>query len=50
MEAAILDGLARRGRRVTVSLEMFERDVQGVVDGYLAGRLSDVCPLIAAGQ
>ncbi|HEX3159914.1 MAG TPA: ChaN family lipoprotein [Gemmatimonadaceae bacterium] len=41
MEAAILDGLARRGRRVAVSLEMFERDVQGVVDGYLAGRLSE---------
>ena len=41
MEAAILNGLARRGRRVTVSLEMFERDVQGVVDGYLAGRLSE---------
>jgi uncharacterized iron-regulated protein len=37
LEAAILSGLLRRGVSVTVSLEMFERDVQGVLDEYLQG-------------
>jgi uncharacterized iron-regulated protein len=36
LEAAILQGLLRRDTRATVSLEMFERDVQSLVDGYLA--------------
>lgn len=40
LEAAILDGLKRRGVSVTLSLEMFERDVQGDVDAYLAGKTS----------
>lgn len=38
LETALLEGLARRGVSVTLSLEMFERDVQGHLDGYLAGR------------
>ena len=41
LEAAVLQGLLRRGRAVTVSLEMFERDVQAEVDDYLAGRKSE---------
>src|SRR5512134_2482948 len=36
LEAAVLQGLLRRGTGITVSLEMFERDVQGVLDAYLA--------------
>jgi uncharacterized iron-regulated protein len=37
LEAAILDGLRRRGVRITVSLEMFERDTQAGLDSYLSG-------------
>ena len=36
LELAILEGLLRRKRAVTVSLEMFERDVQPHLDRYLA--------------
>ena len=39
LEAAILDGLRRRGVTVTLSLEMFERDVQAALDSYLSGAL-----------
>lgn len=41
LESAILQGLMRRGVPVTVSLEMFERDVQPALDDYLAGRVSE---------
>ncbi len=41
LESAILQGLMRRGVPITVSLEMFERDVQGVLDRYLAGAISE---------
>lgn len=41
LEAAILEGLHRRGVRPTVSLEMFERDAQTGLDAYLAGRRSE---------
>ena len=41
LEAAILQGLLRRDTSATVSLEMFERDVQSLVDGYLAGTISE---------
>ena len=41
LETAILDGLHRRKRAPVVSLEMFERDVQGVLDSYLAGRTTE---------
>jgi uncharacterized iron-regulated protein len=38
LELAMLEGLHRRKATPIVSLEMFERDVQPVLDGYLAGR------------
>jgi uncharacterized iron-regulated protein len=41
LEAAILDGLNRRGAPVTLSLEMFERDVQGKLDAYLTGSVEE---------
>ncbi len=37
LELAILEGFARRHVPVTLSLEMFERDVQASVDTYVAG-------------
>ncbi len=41
LEAAVVEGLRRRGADVTLSLEMFERDVQPVLDDYLAGKVSE---------
>ncbi|HZS05985.1 MAG TPA: ChaN family lipoprotein [Blastocatellia bacterium] len=42
LERAILEGLLRRrGASVVVVLEMFERDVQPVLDDYLAGKISE---------
>ena len=41
LEAAVLDGLLRRHVSPVVSLEMFERDVQPALDGYLAGRVGE---------
>ena len=40
-EAATLDAIGRLGRPVVLSLEMFERDVQPVLNDYLAGRISE---------
>jgi uncharacterized iron-regulated protein len=40
-EFGVLDALGRSGRPVILSLEMFERDVQGVLDDYLAGRITE---------
>jgi uncharacterized iron-regulated protein len=40
-EAEVLDAIGRTGRPVVLSLEMFERDVQGAVDDYLAGRVNE---------
>jgi len=40
-EFGVLDALGRVGRPVVLSLEMFERDVQGVLDDYLAGRIPE---------
>jgi uncharacterized iron-regulated protein len=37
LEAAILQGLLRRGASPRVSLEMFERDAQAALDAYLTG-------------
>jgi len=37
LELAVLEALARRNVAVTLSLEMFERDVQGSVDTYMSG-------------
>jgi uncharacterized iron-regulated protein len=41
LESALLQGLVRRNVAVTVSMEMFERDVQSAVDGYLGGKNSE---------
>ena len=40
LEAAMLDGLRRRGVPVTLSLEMFERDTQAGVDTYLSAGIA----------
>ena len=40
-EAATLDAIGQLGRPVVLSLEMFERDVQPVLNDYLAGRISE---------
>jgi uncharacterized iron-regulated protein len=40
-EARLLDALAARRGRVMVSLEMFERDVQPLLDDYGVGRLPE---------
>ncbi|NOT31100.1 MAG: ChaN family lipoprotein, partial [Planctomycetes bacterium] len=49
VEAALLEGLlARRAGAVVLSLEMFERDVQPVLDDYLAGRIDERAFLAAA--
>lgn len=41
MERALLEAVARRRSDVVVSLEMFERDVQGLVNDYLADRIDE---------
>lgn len=42
LELAVYEALLERhGGRVVLSLEMFERDAQGDLDDYLAGRLSE---------
>jgi uncharacterized iron-regulated protein len=40
-ELSVLAALGTGTRPVVLSLEMFERDVQGVLDDYLAGRISE---------
>ena len=40
-EAALLDAIGRRRARVMVSLEMFERDVQPLLDDYGVGRATE---------
>lgn len=40
-EAELLEAIARTGRPVILSLEMFERDVQPSLDDYLANRISE---------
>ena len=41
LELAIVEGLTRRGVPVVVAMEMFERDVQGNVDQYAAGTMTE---------
>ncbi len=41
LQLAVLDGLARRNVNVVLSLEMFERDVQPALDGYMKGTLPE---------
>ena len=40
-ELALLKGLAERDSNLVLALEMFERDIQDVLDGYLIGRISE---------
>ena len=48
LERALLESLARRGGEVVVSMEMFERDAQPVIDRYLAGEIAEAEMLAAA--
>lgn len=41
LELAIVEGLTRRGVPVVVAMEMFERDVQPLIDQYVAGTISE---------
>ena len=41
VELGLLDALGRSGRPIVLSLEMFERDVQPLLNDYLAGRVSE---------
>jgi len=41
LELAILEGLMRRRVPMVIAMEMFERDVQGVLDQYLAGTIGE---------
>ncbi len=40
-ELTILKGLAERDSKLVLALEMFERDVQDVLDAYLTGKISE---------
>lgn len=48
LELAVLEGLKRRNVAAVVSLEMFERDVQGAIDAYLSGTATEEETLQAA--
>lgn len=41
LELAILEGLMRRGTPIVIAMEMFERDVQGTLDKYVAGTITE---------
>jgi uncharacterized iron-regulated protein len=41
LQRALLEAVSRRRSDVVLSLEMFERDVQGVLDAYLAGQIDE---------
>ena len=41
LELAVLESLARRGRRAVVSLEMFERDAQEPLEHFLMGHTDE---------
>jgi uncharacterized iron-regulated protein len=41
LELAIVEGLTRRGVPVVVAMEMFERDVQGTVERYASGAITE---------
>jgi uncharacterized iron-regulated protein len=41
LEVAVLEALSRRGRRVIVSLEMFERDAQEPLEHFLMGHMPE---------
>jgi len=41
LELAVLEGLLRRRQPIVIAMEMFERDVQPVLDQYLAGTITE---------
>ncbi len=41
LETAALAGLTRRRGNIVLAMEMFERDAQSSLDGYLGGRISE---------
>ena len=41
VEFGLLDAISRSGRPIILSLEMFERDAQPLLNEYLAGRISE---------
>lgn len=41
LQADLVRELILRGANIAISMEMFERDVQGLLDEYLAGRISE---------
>jgi len=41
VELGLLDAIGRTGRPVVLSLEMFERDAQPMLNDYLAGRITE---------
>jgi uncharacterized iron-regulated protein len=49
MQRALLEAIGRRRAHVVLAMEMFERDVQPLMDAYLAGRLPEDS-LLAAGR
>jgi uncharacterized iron-regulated protein len=49
MELAVLEGIGRRRDSVVVALEMFERDVQPLLDRYLSGAATEE-ELLKAGR
>jgi uncharacterized iron-regulated protein len=48
LELAVLEGLTRRHVALVVGMEMFERDVQPLLDQYLAGKISEDAFLAAS--
>ena len=49
LELELLQGLHQRaGKRLTLGMEMFERDVQPALDGYLQGRSDEAAFLKAS--
>jgi uncharacterized iron-regulated protein len=41
LQLAILEGAARRRPKVVLAMEMFERDVQPVLNSYISGKISE---------
>src|SRR3954462_4611505 len=41
LELALVEGLTRRGTPVIVAMEMFERDVQPVIERYVSGAINE---------
>lgn len=48
LQLAIIQELVNQGANIAISMEMFERDVQGAVDEYLAGRITEEVFLAAS--